>query len=84
MAGPEALSCVCIVVLVEQQAITPVRIFLELAVWAEASTVFMFVLAKQTDHAIGDFCRHGKWRDGLAVAALSSYREVRSKRATEF
>jgi len=84
MARPEALTAVGIVVLVEEQAITPVRIFLELAVWSETRPAFIVILMKQTDHAISNFCRHGKRRDGLAIAAGCSYREVRSKRTSEF
>src|SRR5271154_890370 len=66
MARPQALPAVSVVVLVEQQAIPPVRIFLKLAVKAKARTLPLLIPPEQTDHAIGDLRRHGKGRDRLA------------------
>src|SRR6185312_5204239 len=73
MTGAESGAGVAVEVLVEQQIIAPVRVFLELATLSKDRTAPILVALKQIDHSVGDLFRHHVGSDGLAVPLDSPF-----------
>src|ERR1700687_4666098 len=69
MTGAESHPAVAVVILVEEQALVPVRIFLKLVVVAEAGSFAVGPAFENRDHAVGSFLGDFMRRDRLVLAA---------------
>src|SRR6185312_14626292 len=78
MAGSQTHSAIAVVVLVEEQALVPVRIVLKLAVETETGTLTVSAAFENRDHAVGGLARDVVRRDCLGVATSGRQRELRA------
>lgn len=76
MAGAQAHSAIAVVILVEEQALVPVWVFLKFAVEAEASSPAVGPAFENRNHAVSRFPRDFARGDGLILAARRRQREL--------
>src|SRR5258708_35854354 len=69
MAGAQPHAGVAVVVLVEEQAIPPVHVFLKFFIPTETRTLSGGVARDNRNHTVGRFLGHGAGRDGTIVTA---------------
>src|SRR5271165_6490587 len=69
VAGAQSHSTIAVVILVEEQALVPVRVFLKFLVEAETGPLAVSAAFENGNHAVGRFPRDFMRRDWLIVAA---------------
>jgi hypothetical protein len=82
MAGAQAFSSIAVVVLVKEQAVTPVWVSLEFLVFSEASSTARLIASKNPNHSFRNFFGHALRCDGIAAIGWF-HNEVRAKRLAE-